>query len=361
MDRIAERTTLQVKRQQAKKFIEKELNGLGDGERLAPIRNLIDRSGLSRRMIEQAIDYYKDQNLLEVNPRSGIFRSMLAEPERREVKIIGCGEINYLGINNGFMSRIVELLYLNASRRNISAKLHRVKFNESIQAYENLAKDRNVYAYILLSPHMAGIHEVFAASGRPTITLFPIFPMTRGVRIVDSPDMMQMQLEYLFAQGHRKIAYMESVEGEVNDYSAQFRKLEYYRVMAENGCRVQPNWVGNGGFQESSVNRTLDKIINSAEAPTALICNDWLLSFVYRFLESRGLRIGRDISVMGTDGLEMTWRITPRPTTVLTSRRLAVSKTWDILERMAAGKAVEEINYTRLRLLQGETTAAPLP
>jgi len=104
----------QYKRKLAKEYLGKEISSLQNGEQLPSFRTLIERSGLTRTLIEQAIDYYQQHNLLQVSPRSGIFRTspQVTAPDAlpRLIKIVACGEINYLGNPDGFWGEVLENL-----------------------------------------------------------------------------------------------------------------------------------------------------------------------------------------------------------------------------------------------------------
>ena len=62
----------------------------------------------------------------------------------------------------------------------------------------------------------------------------------------DSYNMTQIQLEYLFNLGYQRIGYIHFGGNDLVRYPIHIlRVLDYYKMMAEKGYKVNPNWVFN--------------------------------------------------------------------------------------------------------------------
>ena len=72
----------------------------------------------------------------------------------------------------------------------------------------------------------------------------------------------------------------------------------------------------------------------SSPKPTALVVSDWFLKNVYEYMKLRQLAIGRDISIISSDGLERD-DLHPKPTSVVNSTAKIMELAWIFLS--AAG------------------------
>jgi LacI family transcriptional regulator len=110
---------------------------------------------------------------------------------------------------------------------------------------------------------------------------------------------------HLIEAGHTRIG-MISIQSEHSDLPAGIGRLAgYRRALAEAGIEEEPGLIRYGeGIVEDGLALTLD-LIDSGELPTAIFCgNDRTAWGAYRALESRGLRVPDDCSIVGFDNHE---------------------------------------------------------
>ncbi len=105
---------------------------------------------------------------------------------------------------------------------------------------------------------------------------------------------------YLFENGHRKIAYVGTLlaTGSITD-----RYLGYVKALLEHGEQPQKKWLIEDRRREDCIIDG-DNLIELPEEdmPTAFFCNcDLTASTLIRKLNSRGYRVPEDISVAGYD------------------------------------------------------------
>jgi LacI family transcriptional regulator len=111
---------------------------------------------------------------------------------------------------------------------------------------------------------------------------------------------------HLIDAGHRRIG-MISIQPPESDLPAGIGRLAgYRRALAEAGIDFDPRLVRHGhGIIEHGLALTRELMQTAAERPTAIFCgNDRTAWGAYRALESLGLRVPDDCSIVGFDNQE---------------------------------------------------------
>ena len=104
---------------------------------------------------------------------------------------------------------------------------------------------------------------------------------------------------YLFEQGHTKIAFVGTLMATV---SITDRYFGYAKSIMEHGQKIRPDWIINDrsiddGWMDYE---SLQKL--PEDMPTAFVCNcDLTASIMIKNLENQGYHVPEDISVVGFD------------------------------------------------------------
>lgn len=145
-------------------------------------------------------------------------------------------------------------------------------------------------------------------------------PLEADVVTVENFDTAAMLGEHLVSLGHRRVAYMGP---RTNMSHKRLSGLRF--ALEEAGGAVPPEFVrierGVGGREMASIltDRLLAK--RRADSPashfTALICyNDYIASQAVLRLREHGLRVPKDVSVVGFDNVRPDWYDGPALTTM---------------------------------------------
>ncbi|MGG1553197.1 LacI family DNA-binding transcriptional regulator [Paenibacillus ferrarius] len=119
---------------------------------------------------------------------------------------------------------------------------------------------------------------------------------------------------YLIEQGHRRIAL---IEGRKGFRSAKHRQAGFERAMAEHGIVTPAAYRQPGLYDLESGHLAMQKFLALPEPPTAVFCcNDEMALGAMKAAYGAGLRVPRDISVMGFDDTVFAGYVTPALTTV---------------------------------------------
>jgi LacI family transcriptional regulator len=114
--------------------------------------------------------------------------------------------------------------------------------------------------------------------------------------------------ETVLRAGHRKIAFLQLIEGMV---ATRLRLQGFRRAMRDHG--VQPNeaWMLHGATPDSDdefaqLKTTIESLFAGADRPTAILCgNDKMAIRVIFLLQRRGLRVPEDVSIVGFDDFRL--------------------------------------------------------
>lgn len=355
---------------QARLLVENELRRVAVGDRLPPVRELRERCGVGLAQLQAVMADMEREGLIDRRPRSGLYKaqSLSASPRITTIDLIACRRVVdiYKEDRQHFAGNLTESLAIEAGRRGLAIRLHQVYATESIARYEAIANDPAVRACILMMPHLSELPAMFERRGVPVISLFPKQPQGRSAVIADSPDLVQMQLDHLWSLGHHRIAYMSTVDPHYPDMIPLQRREAYYRLMAHRGLPVESNWVFTlpseflfrqlEEYQDGPCHEILDQVFTGPHCPTAAIISDSLGSSLYRFAQKRGLRIGRDLSVIGTDDILSNTMLQPAMTSILNKHSDTAATAIESLLDMSQGRSVPTLRQVTPQLIVRAST-----
>lgn len=167
-----------------------------------------------------------------------------------------------------------------------------------------------------------------------------------GVRI-DNEQAALDGVRYLGEQGHRRIAY---INGPADSPLCRDRLKGYRKGMAELGVRRTRDLVYRGDFSLDSGAQAARALLDSGALPTAVFAaNDAMAIGALQVLKQRGIRVPRDISMLGFDDIKFAAYCDPPLTTIQQPRRqigaLSMQMMMDMLSGRAANLAVRELPH----------------
>lgn len=173
---------------------------------------------------------------------------------------------------------------------------------------------------------------------------------------------MQQAVMRLHGFGHRRIAFI----GGHADNNFELLRRDGYRVgLAGAGLVVDETLIAEGAMSVAQGFRTARALLSLPSPPTAIICAlDRAALGACRAAASLGLYVGRDISVIGYDGIPEGAYATPPLTTFSVDSKLAGSRLADIIFKVIRGAEAEsfrELAEARLieRQSDGPLTKSP--
>ncbi|MEM1351326.1 MAG: substrate-binding domain-containing protein [Pseudomonadota bacterium] len=116
---------------------------------------------------------------------------------------------------------------------------------------------------------------------------------------VNNTNAMDRATSYLTALGHRRIALINGRE--TLDF-AKRRRAGYLAGLARVGLKADPEIMASGDMSEPNGYDSACLLLGRDDAPTAFVVSSIILALgVRRAVEERGLRLGKDVSVVSYD------------------------------------------------------------
>ena len=320
------------------------------GVRLPGIRTIMKRTGCGRIIVCRALRKLEDEDLIRIDPRRGIFRT---EPEKSgdEIRLLNW-QILEAGGKNLFFRHLYDKLFelVRASGRKIT--LENAIGRQPEELTEELAAS-GITRCIVSSAFSPDFAVCLKKRMKVCLELLPQHTSRITAELRDSPDMTARQLDYLFRHGYRRIAYMHFGGKEVSRYPVHIlRLLDYYRMMAEKGYQVDPDWVFAIDDDCENIEEGINRILNSKPGPEALIVPSEIFSQLYSYCRKHKIRIGKDVAVFACeDVLEQQF---PN-VTVITNNPEEIAETfWKMFLAEERGEGMGSLR-TELLIRTGQT------
>jgi DNA-binding LacI/PurR family transcriptional regulator len=131
---------------------------------------------------------------------------------------------------------------------------------------------------------------------------------------VDGKRGVEQAVLHLLERGHHRIGFI----GLPSDLTCAQDRLAGYRAAIEAAqLRLNEKLIQAGGLTETAGRHAAQALLSQSSRPTAIIaCSDVLAFGVMQAAQDAGVRIGRDLAVVGFDDIPMAAHINPPLTTV---------------------------------------------
>jgi DNA-binding LacI/PurR family transcriptional regulator len=162
-------------------------------------------------------------------------------------------------------------------------------------------------------------------------------------------------VEHLVQLGHREISYV--VGPDMLD--AEYRLAGYRKAMKRHALSLDEISLA-GDFAERGGAAAADKLLARKRLPTAVICNNdqSAMGLVHR-LQQDGIRVPKDVSVIGYDDTVAKYPYLSFTTVRQDPRELAAAAIMDISERISGTKYLSQTYLTSSTLVVRASTSKP--
>jgi DNA-binding LacI/PurR family transcriptional regulator len=164
---------------------------------------------------------------------------------------------------------------------------------------------------------------------------------------------------YLVALGHRKIAF---VSGPAELASVRERYRGYCDALRKGGIEIDGQVRLAGQFTEQFGMSALPHLLSAAMPPTAaFVASDYIALGVISAAEAHGIRVPRDLSVVGFDDIRFSQYVRPRLTTIRSPLdRLSQLGVELLFERLQDPQAPARTEVLPVELVIRDSAAAPV-
>lgn len=301
-------------------------------------------AGLSHQTVSRVIN--NDKNVSE-KTRSLVLKSIEALGYRPNsaARALVTGETSSIGII-GYNTR----LYGPASTMHaLQTKARDLGYDAHVISLETLTQDSIIEA--INEQSLSGVKGViinvpyiqeFSISEINRINIPKVFvegPANNNLQSVNIDQVFgsRRAVQYLIDSGHQKIAH---ISGPRNWFEAEQRVMGWESALAKNKLRasvlIEGDWSPQSGYNAAC------EIIKEGSSTAIFCANDQMAFGVYKAAYDSNLEIGKDLSVVGFDGLPESEFFRPGLTTIFQDfdemGRASLSMLHDMLSKNAIQK-----------------------
>lgn len=152
---------------------------------------------------------------------------------------------------------------------------------------------------------------------------------------------MERLVEYVFSQGHRKIAYIHGEDSTVT----KTRVTSFFRTAHSLGLQIPDEYIRTAPYRNADrAAQETGFLLDLKNPPTCILYPDDYSAFGgFNEIRERGLRVPDDISMAGYDGIMAARILEPKLTTMCQDT--------EAIGRMAAEKLIELIESPRTAVI----------
>ena len=216
-------------------------------------------------------------------------------------------------LTNAFHRHIVDGAIEELSHWGYRAQL---RMNTNLVAPDLLADlngpDRN--GVMLIGEYSPDIASFVSQCLHPLVLVDIIHHGPADVITTDNFVGIGLAVDYLLSLKHRDIGFV-GMQSDVRGFAE--RHSAFKLKMIEAGLPVHPEWQYEGEDHIETTADSVRRILSLSSRPTALLCaNDCYALGVVRAASGLGIRIPKDLSVVGFDDVDFAAMVTPPLTTV---------------------------------------------
>lgn len=232
-----------------------------------------------------------------------------------------------------------------------------IKENE--QKYLSLMLEKQVDGLILASVHSDDkIIEMMNNAQIPYILINRDSSDPESL-FVGSDDFVggKMATDYLIEKGHRKIGH---IAGLLFTNTAIGRLSGYKEALRNANINLSSDYIVESAYNEADASIAAKKLLSLAEPPTAIFAASDEIAFgAIEAIKESGLKVGKDVSVMGFGDIWMSEKITPALTTIHVS---LFEMGYEAVNKLAKRIKKQKVNCCKtmlpLKLVERQTVEA---
>lgn len=236
-----------------------------------------------------------------------------------------------------------------------------IKDNDTSEiSYLNILRQKEVDGIILChESHSKRINDYLNKSKIPIVQCTINIPELKWPAInTDAQKAAKEGIEFLIKKGHRKIG-MISAE---SYNSADLQIKGYVEAYTEHNLELSPDYIIPGEFSLSSGENITEKLLSSHPEITAIFyVSDEMAIGGYKALARMGLVAGKDIDILGHDGIELGQYIQPSLTTISQPIEEITVKTAESLFSLINSEEIDDNSLSSLsqtipfKIIEGES------
>ncbi len=338
------------------------------------LKELATRLGLSPTTVSRALNGYPEVNEATRERVMAAARRYNYRPNARAIRLatgraMAVGHVIPIASRHEIVNPIFADFIAGAgeiySRHDHDLLLSVVPDEDEHDAYRALKSKGNVDGVIvhgptLADPRIALLREIgmpFVVHGRASEIAAPYAWVD-----VNNRRAFRRATEFLLDLGHRRIGLVNGLE--FMDFAVR-RRRGYLDALAARGLAADAALMASDEMTEVSGHRAARRMLALPDPPTAFLASSMILGLgVRRAVEDRGMKLGRDISVVIHDD-DLSYMKNGEDVPIFTATRSSVRQAGRIAAELLLGLIANAKDPAPTRLLEAELiigqSTGPLP
>lgn len=303
--------------------LEALIGNMQPGEKLPPVRNLLRQYEVSISTFQQAVEPLRSSGKLKIIQGGGIYVGGAVPKKRPRIR---CVDILFFGEKSslqkpGYSRDLLQSLVVAFGDNGISTKTTVVSPFCSCMDLISQIRELELKSVITLSLRDAGLIYYLKSRKIPYVCITPEMNCIMNNSVyINEREVAFTAVEQFFLCGHRKFAYLHVQQPGFLIPGWMQRDIAYYEACARYGVIPNPDLIQFMGYSAVSGETATNQLLDTEIQFTALLAHECGIAGVYHALQSRGIRIGQDISVIGIDHLDTSQEMYPGLASVEISR-----------------------------------------
>ena len=331
------------------------------------IRDIAKLSGVGVSTVSRVLNNHPDvkestrEKVLQVIKESNYIPNNSARIlKQNNTKNIG---VLVKGVFNPFFSEMLNVIgnKINESKYTMILQQNDYGFSEDVDTLKSFIKEKRLQGVICLGGNFINSDEEnFKNIDVPVIltsvnAIMPNIKDKYSTVGIDNLKSAYYATKYLIDLGHKNIAIML---GEKNDLCISWWRYKGYKeALEESNIEVNSDNVIIGDYDTRVAYNETKKLLEKNKEITAIFAiSDVMAIGVAKAIAELGLKIGKDISIVGFDGMDITEFYNPGITTMKQPKEAMALKSVELLLALLTGKGEHRHILLDTELIEREST-----
>lgn len=249
------------------------------------------------------------------------------------------------GLTHDYFARVLDSFKVTAEARGYDLTF--INCNKTTQRMTYLEHSRYRGVDGVVIAHVDFNQEEVAELIRseiPVVTIDHSFDNKPSI-VSDNIRGIRDMVEYIVGCGHKKIAYINGGDRAVSSVTRN-RIGSFYRTMSDLGLTIPEEYIVDADYRNpGKCYEASMKLLGMPDRPTCIMCPDDLSAIgCINAVNEKGLKVAKDISVAGYDGIDIARYLEPK---ICTIEQDTVS-----IGRKAAEKLIGMIEHPKTTLIE---------
>ena len=268
------------------------------------------------------------------------------------------------GVFNPFFSELINVMgsKINDNKYTMILQQNDYGLEQEIENVISFVKEKRLQGIICLGGNFIGLNDdSFKNINVPIVltsvnTVSPITSEKYSTVGISNLDAAYEATSYLIQKGHKNIALML---GEKNDFCVSWWRYKgYAKALKEHNISLNDENLIIGDYDSTVSYNVTKELLKKRKDITAIFAiSDFMAIGAAKAVTDSGLIVGKDISIIGFDGMDVSCYYNPGITTIKQPKKEMAEKSVELLFDLLKGKCENKRILLDTELIERESCA----